>query len=188
MSFLENPVKIKKMVSVFDVNANELIEKASAELKKLEVMKMPEWAMFVKTSVARERQPAEKDWWYFRAASILRKTYMLDKPIGTNKLKNKYGGRKNRGHKPERFYKGSGKIIRVILQQLEKAEFVKQVEKGVHKGRMITGKGKRFLDKIVKQLFLEAHNRSIYESQSQNYLGSAGGKNLAEKILEKKNE
>ena len=76
--------------------------------------------------------------------------YILDKPIGTNKLKNLYGGKKNRGHKPERFYKGSGKIIRVILQQLEKAEYVKYIEKGVHKGRMITPKGKKILDGLAK--------------------------------------
>lgn len=141
------------MTSVFDVKAAELIEKAAEELKKIETMKMPEWASFVKTSTARERPPIKPDWWYTRAASILRKVYILDKPIGTNKLKVYYGGRKNRGHKPERMYKGSGKIIRVILQQLEKAEFIKKTEKGVHKGRMITKKGKSFLDKLIKNSF-----------------------------------
>lgn len=139
------------MTSVFDIKPSELIEKAAAELKKLEVMKMPGWAMFVKTSTARERPPIDPDWWYARAASILRKLYILNKPIGTNKLRNKYGGKKNRGHKPEKFYKGSGKIIRVILQQLEKAEFIKKIDKGVHKGRIITSKGKSFLDKLMKK-------------------------------------
>ena len=64
--------------------------------------------------------PEDQDWWYKRAASILRKIYRHG-PIGTNKLKKKYGSKKNRGHKPEHFYKAAGSHIRKILQQLEKS-------------------------------------------------------------------
>ena len=135
------------MASVFDVNANELIEKAAEELKKIEVMKMPEWAKFVKTSTARERPPIKQDWWYSRAASILRKLYILDRPIGTNKLKSAYGGRKNRGHKPEHKFPGSGKVIRTVLQQLEEASLIEKSKKGLRKGRIITNKGKSLLEK-----------------------------------------
>jgi len=138
------------MKNVYDYEPELLIKKVAEELTKLEHMKMPQWALFVKTSVARERFPVDPQWWYLRAASILRKLYVLDKSIGTNRLRNFYGGRKNRGHKPERFYKGSGKIIRVILQQLEKSEFVRYSEKGTHKGRKITAHGKKFLDGLVK--------------------------------------
>ncbi|MEK6939747.1 MAG: 40S ribosomal protein S19, partial [Nanoarchaeota archaeon] len=42
--------------------------------------------------------------------------------------------------------------IRKILQQLEKSGLVKQTEKGVHKGRILTPKGTSFLDKIAVQL------------------------------------
>ena len=139
------------MVSVYDVDANELIEKAAKELKKIAELKMPEWALFVKTGVSKERQPVSRDWWYTRAASILRKLYLAS-PMGVSKLRTKYGGKKNRGNKPEKFYKGSGKVIRSILQQLEKAEFIKKAEKGAHKGRAITKKGKSFLDKLAKNL------------------------------------
>jgi len=138
------------MKTVYDIDPAELIKKAADELKKNDVVKKPLWANFVKTSAARERPPVDCDWWYFRAASILRKLYIFDKPIGTNKLRNFYGGRKNRGHKPERFYTGSGKIIRTILQQLEKAELIKPVKEGIHKGRRISGKGKKFLDGLTK--------------------------------------
>ncbi|MFH1592493.1 MAG: 30S ribosomal protein S19e [Candidatus Woesearchaeota archaeon] len=138
------------MPNVFDINPGELIKKAAEELKKVEVIKKPDWAKFVKTSAARERQPVDPDWWYIRAASILRKMYTFDRPIGTNKLKGFYGGRKNRGHKPERVYKGAGKIIRVILQQLEKAELIKPIKEGAHRGRRISNKGKSFLDKVMK--------------------------------------
>ena len=138
------------MVTVYDVKSDKLILEASNELMKLEVMRKPWWANFVKTSVAKERYPVDVNWWYIRAASILRKIYVLDMPIGTNRLRNMYGGRKNRGHKPSKFYKGSGKIIRVILQQLEKAELIKPREEKKHKGKVITGKGKKFLDGIAK--------------------------------------
>jgi len=139
------------MVTIYDVDASKLIKKASEELKKIELIKPPEWAKFVKTGASKERPPVEKDWWYMRAASILRKVYVLG-PIGVSKLRKKYGGKKNRGHKPERTYKGSGSIIRKALQQLEKAELIKQVEKGVHKGKVITSKGKKFLDKLAGEV------------------------------------
>ena len=138
------------MTLVHDTKPEILIKRAAEELMKDELMKKPEWASFVKTSAARERTPIDENWWYFRAASVLRKMYILDKPIGTNRLRNKYGGKKNRGHKPERFYKGSGKIIRVVLQQLERAGYISSIEKGIHKGRKVTSKGKKFLDGLAK--------------------------------------
>lgn len=125
----------------------EQIIKASEELKKFNEIKPPEWAKFVKTSTNRSRTPVEKDWWYIRAASILKKAERLG-PIGVNKLRIKYGGKKRRGHKPEHFAKASGSIIRKILQQLEKAGLLKQQSKSIHKGKIITPKGKSLLSKI----------------------------------------
>ena len=138
-------------MNIYDVEISELIEKTSEELKKIEIIKAPDWAMFVKTGPSRERPPVELDWWYMRAASILRKVAVLG-PIGVNKLRRKYGGMKNRGHSPDKYYKGSGKIIRIVLQQLEKAELIKATEKGVHKGKAITPKGVKFFNSIVKEI------------------------------------
>ena len=136
-----------QMATIYDTNTNKLIEKAANALKNQ--IKAPEWSKFVKTGRAKERLPIDDDWWYKRAASILRKVYILG-PIGTNKLKVKYGGKKNRGSRPEKFYPGSGKIIRTILQQLEKLGYVTEEKENVHKGRKITAKGKSFLDKLSK--------------------------------------
>ena len=135
------------MATVYDANTQELIKKAAEALK--DKIKAPEWSMYVKTGVSKERPPVDRDWWYVRAASILRKIYLLG-PIGTNKLRVKYSGRKNRGYRPEKTFQGSGKIIRVILQQLESIELIKKEDKKVHKGRVITPKGKSFLDKLAK--------------------------------------
>ncbi|MBM3199850.1 30S ribosomal protein S19e [Candidatus Woesearchaeota archaeon] len=138
-------------MSVYDVDTNELIEKTAQEMKKIDAIKLPKWALFVKTGPGKERPPERPDWWYCRAASMLRKV-LLKGPIGVSKMRANYKSKANMGHKPERVKKASGKITRTILQQLEKAEFVKFAEKGVHKGRIITPKGKKFLDSIAKSL------------------------------------
>jgi small subunit ribosomal protein S19e len=135
------------MASVRDISADKLIGKVAAELQKMEEMKPPEWAGFVKTGVHKERPPIQSDWWWIRAASMLRKLY-LNQPVGVSALRREYGGRKNRGHKPEHRRNASGAVIRRILHQLEAAGMVK-TEKG--KGRIITPKGMSFLDKLAKE-------------------------------------
>ncbi len=146
------------MATVYDVQANELIEAAAKELAKSSNLKAPEWAAFVKTGIAKDRVPAREDWWYVRAASILRTVYKSHGPIGTQKLRGRYSSRKNRGHKPEHVYKAGGKIIRLMLQQLEKEEFIKKTEIDGHKGRVIAPKGKSFLDKIASGLSKQNKN------------------------------
>ncbi len=139
------------MGTIYNCDPSELIEKAAEELKKLESIKAPEWAVFVKTGMHKERPPVKNDWWYVRAASILRQVYRFG-PVGVSKLRIKYGGKKNRGVKPEHFYKGSGSIIRKIIQQLEKEGFVKTDLKSLRKGRLITAKGKKFLDDVAGKI------------------------------------
>ena len=129
-------------MALHDVPADELIAKTAESLKK--DIKPPEWSMFVKTGHTRERPPTNPDWWYVRAASMLRKIALIG-PIGTEKLRTHYGGRKNLGHAPEHAYKGSGSVIREVLQQLDAAGLTKQVEKGNHRGRVVTPKGQALL-------------------------------------------
>ena len=120
------------------------------ELKKIEEIKPPEWAMFVKTGVHKKLPPSQEDWWYVRTASILKRIY-LDGPVGIEKLRTFYGGRKDRGHKPERFKKSGGSIIRKSLQQLEKAGLVEKSKDPKKKGRIITESGKNLLNKVATE-------------------------------------
>ncbi len=136
---------------MYDVDATELIDGIAEELKKVEAVKPPEWAIFVKTGVHKERPPVREDWWYVRAASVLRKVRLMG-PIGVSKLRTLYGGKQSRGYKGEVFKRASGNIIRKILQQLQKAELIKQGDKGVHKGRVATPKGIKFIDDIAKKI------------------------------------
>lgn len=144
------------MTNVLTVNPMDLNLKAADELKKQKIVQPTEWAKFVKTGHHKERLPDDPDWWYHRSAAVLRSIAKLG-PVGTEKLRTKFGGLKGRGHKPEHFYKASGSIIRKILQQLEKAGLIKQVAKGVHKGRALTPQGISFLDKIAVQIAKKAH-------------------------------
>jgi len=140
------------MTTIYDVPTNELIEKTAEKLKGFSEIRPPEWASYVKTGRNRERPPTKDDWWYVRSASVLRSVYKLG-PIGVSKLRVKYGGKKNRGVKAERTYKSSGNILRKILQQLEKAQLVRQTVKDVHKGRVITPKGRSLLDKTSVEIY-----------------------------------
>ena len=133
------------------IDPKKFIEVCSNELKKIKEIKPIEWSLFVKTGVHKERPPVDKDWWYIRAASILRKIY-LKAPIGVSHLRKEYGGGKNRGHKPERFRKASGNIIRKILQQLEAAKLIEKSKDPKKKGRILTEKGIDFIRKICKEV------------------------------------
>ena len=143
------------MPTMYDVNVNDLLKEVAGELKNVPDIKPPSWAAFVKTGMHKERPPKDEDWWYMRSAAVLRKVRVLG-PVGTEKLRTKFGGKKNRGHQPEKTFKGSGNIIRKVLQQLEKAELIKKVEKGAHKGRIITPKGVSLMDKVAVKLYKEA--------------------------------
>jgi small subunit ribosomal protein S19e len=146
------------MTHILAVNPNELVNRAADQLKKESLVEPTEWAKFVKTGHHKDRRPDSQDWWYDRSAAILRTIAKLG-PVGTQKLRSKYGGKKNRGHKPNKFYPASGSVIRKILQQLEKSELIRQTEKGVHKGRVLTPKGTSLLDKIAMQILKEARQQ-----------------------------
>ncbi|RLI90126.1 MAG: 30S ribosomal protein S19e [Candidatus Altiarchaeales archaeon] len=148
------------MATVYDVPPDLLIKEVAKDLKERIKLKRPTWALFVKTSVARERQPQDKDWWWIRAASLLRKVYIKG-PIGVQRLRKEYGGRKNRGCEPEKFFPGSGKIIRVLLQEFDKLGFTEKVEKG----RAITPKGRSYLDKIASRISLESQKKEEKEKK-----------------------
>jgi len=145
------------MVSVLEVPAAALLERLKERLKEYPELTPPAWSYFVKTGVHRERRPEQPDWWYMRAASILRRLY-LDGPVGVSRLRTYYGGRKNRGQAPEHFRKGGGKIIRTILQQLEKAGLAEKVE-GKRKGRRVTKKGVELLNELAKEVHKELAKR-----------------------------
>ncbi|MEN2974812.1 MAG: 30S ribosomal protein S19e [Candidatus Caldarchaeales archaeon] len=136
------------MSPLLAVDPWKLIEKVANYLKESRIIEPPSWAKFVKTGVHKERPPQDPDWWYVRAASIMRRLY-LKEPIGVSRLRTIYGGKRRLGHHPPKFVKGSGAIIRKILQQLESAGLVEKTDK---KGRRLTDKGRELLDEAAKAI------------------------------------
>ncbi|KYH39996.1 MAG: 30S ribosomal protein S19 [Candidatus Bathyarchaeota archaeon B26-1] len=137
------------MPTPYDVPPALLIERLSKYLKmNVDEIKPPPWASIVKTGAHAERPPQDPDWWFVRCASLLRKIYVKG-PIGIERLRSEYGGRKDRGVLPEHSRKGSGAIIRKALQQLEEAGLVETVKGG---GRMITPKGRSLLDSLSTEI------------------------------------
>lgn len=145
------------VVSAREVPADLLILRLAEKLREEygDIVSPPEWALYVKTGVSRERPPETSDWWYYRAASILRKLYISGEPIGVGTFRIIYGGRKRRGSAPPHFRRAGGSIIRKILQQLEKAGLVVRTREG----RILSRRGRSFIDMVAIDVFREAVNK-----------------------------
>lgn len=135
------------MADIRTIEPHKYNKSLAEALKKMPEFKKPEWVDFVKTSTHKMRPTADADFWHKRAASILRQIYSRNL-VGVNRLRTRYGGRKNRGVKPAEFRKSSGKIIRVILQQAEKAGFIEKAKQGKKSGRRLTENGRKFLESL----------------------------------------
>lgn len=143
------------MVTVYDVRPEEEIEEVAKELEEREEIEQPDWAKYVKTGVHKERPPEQDNWWFIRTAAVLRQVYVKG-PIGVSRLRSVFGGEKDRGHQTEHFYKGSGKIIRTSLQQLEEAGLVEKKESdGRRLGRGLTPEGQSLLDDTAEEISQE---------------------------------
>lgn len=140
------------MTTPHDVPASKFIDRLAKNLRENvdEVQPLP-WSTFAKTGTHVEKQPQNPNWWYIRTASILRKVY-IHGPIGLENLRSDYGGRKNRGSKPNRVTKAGGSDIRKILQQLEKAGLVQTTRP---KGRVVTPKGRKLMQDVAGDLSKE---------------------------------
>jgi len=134
------------MVEIKNIEAGKYNKLLAEALKKSGDFEVPEWVNFVKSGAHKIRPVIEEDFWYKRAASILRQIYLRE-IVGVERLRTRYGGRKERGSRPSEYRKSGGKIIRTILQQAEKAGLIQKAE-GKKKGRQLTIKGKELLENI----------------------------------------
>ncbi|MGD0159289.1 MAG: 30S ribosomal protein S19e [Candidatus Bathyarchaeia archaeon] len=137
------------MITPNDVPASMLIKKLAKYLKEnVDAVTPPAWASMVKTGTHVEKQPQDPDWWYVRSASLLRKIY-IHGPIGIEKLRADYGGRKNYGVKPSHAAKAGGSIVRKALQQLEAAGYIETFKP---RGRRSTREGRKLLRELAQEL------------------------------------
>jgi small subunit ribosomal protein S19e len=137
------------LTTPYDVPASQFIEKLAKYLKEnIDEVQPPAWASLAKTGSHVEKQPQNPNWWYIRSASILRKVYVHG-PVGLEKLRAEYGGRKDFGVKPEHAVKAGGSNIRKVLQQLEAAGLVQTARP---QGRKMTPKGRKLLQEVAEDL------------------------------------
>eukprot|EP00929_Paragymnodinium_shiwhaense_P102506 TRINITY_DN656_c0_g3_i1.p1 TRINITY_DN656_c0_g3~~TRINITY_DN656_c0_g3_i1.p1 ORF type:complete len:163 (-),score=55.38 TRINITY_DN656_c0_g3_i1:85-573(-) len=139
--------KSKAIVTVKDVTADKFIKAFSQHLKRQGRYEIPKWADIVKTGISKELAPYDPDWLYVRTASMVRKIYIRG-GTGTGGFRKVYGSQMRRGNCTKIFAKGSGKVLRYCLQQLEEMGLVEQDENG---GRKITKEGQRELDTVAVQ-------------------------------------
>ncbi len=132
------------MPSLNDVPAEALIDALAETLA--DRLEEPEWARYVKAGADRELPPDVEMFWHRRAASVLRKV-AIEGPIGVERLRTAYGGAKDGSNRygvaPSRHAKGSGKIVRTILQQLQEEGLVEQAGSA---GRIVSAEGRSLLD------------------------------------------
>lgn len=147
---------------MYNVNPRDLNRELARELKERKLVTPPAWAPFVKTGSHKERVPSQPDWWYNRAAAVLR-VVDIKGPIGTAKLAVKFGGRKNRGVAPDQFREAGTNVLRKCLQQLEKSKLVKQVDFDGHKGRVLTKDGAALLKGAMQRCNPEEKHMRIRE-------------------------
>ena len=136
------------MTTVYDVPAEKLITKVAEKFKTHDKIQPPEWSLYVKTGIHREKSPEQPDWWYTRVAAVLRKVY-INTPIGIKHISAMFGGPVDRGSKRHHARMGSRAIIRHSLQQLQEAGYIDTV-KG--KGRVILPTGQALMDNTAPEV------------------------------------
>lgn len=143
-SSLANP---RSMPTLYDVPAEALIEAVAEELA--DRIDEPDWARFTKSGPNRELPPDQEDFWYVRAASVLRRI-AIDGPVGISRLSTVYGGAADGSTRyrtsPVHHADGGRKILRTIVQQLDEAGLVSEQGSA---GRQVTPDGRRLLDSVA---------------------------------------
>jgi small subunit ribosomal protein S19e len=134
------------MVHAVDVPPSELLPRLATELRSRQAVAPPDWAAFVKTGVHKEKAPDQRDWWFLRSASVLRKIHLRG-PVGIEHLAQEYGGKRDGGSAPYHAHTGSRSITREIVQQLQGAGLVRPEK---NKGRRLTAEGQRLLDTVAR--------------------------------------
>ena len=139
------------MVTLYDVPPGELNDAIASKLE--DEIEEPDWVGVAKTGADKEFPPEQPDFWYRRAASVLR-TVAIDGPVGIARLATRYGGKKRGSTRfrvaPEHRTDGSKNMIRTILQELEAAGYVERPPDD--EGRVVSAEGRSLLDTTASEV------------------------------------
>jgi small subunit ribosomal protein S19e len=141
------------MATIYDVPAEALIAELADRLE--DRIEEPAWANYAKTGASKELPPQQDDFWYVRAASLLRKV-AIDGPVGVDRLSTAYGDTKQGSTRyrvaPSHTQTGSRNIIRTILQQLEEEDLLATAQ---GEGRTVTPEGQSYLDDVASDVLAD---------------------------------
>ena len=135
----------RKGATLRDVNAWRWIKACAAHLKQEGKLFVPRCAEIVKTSHGRDRAPQNNDWYYIRAAAVLRAIY-LRPGTGYGGLSKRFGIKKNRGSRPEITTRAARGLLHWACRSLEGLKLVK---KGKESGHVLTPEGRKRVDTIA---------------------------------------
>ena len=146
----------KSGFTVFDVPTYKFINELAAFFKEKNIIKLPKYAPLVKTSRANDCEPINPDYFYYKAAAIVRKLYATkSKNVGVGSLRVMFSKKERRGSQPPKTFRAGGKIIREIVIQLKNADYIKNYggkDEETDSGLFLTQKGRSELDKIASGL------------------------------------
>ena len=115
----------------------------------------PHYNNLVKCSYSNELAPLDPNWFYVKAAAVVRKIYITkSKTLGVGSLKSMFNKKHRRGVNCSVTSRHSGKILRDIIGQLKKIGYVENYvsSEGASLGLLVTRLGKAQLDKISASL------------------------------------
>ena len=142
--------------TVLDVPSNKFINQLASHFKEKNVIKLPKYALLVKTSKSNDCEPINPDYIYYKAAAICRKLYVTKSSnVGVGSLRSMFSKKQRRGCQPPKTFRAGGKIIRELVKQLKDAGLVANYDKKKDEsksGLFLTKKGRSELDKIASGL------------------------------------
>merc|ERR1711904_24615 len=159
--------KDNEFVTLKDVPANDFIAAYADFLKRTNKIELPKWVDLVKTGHYHELTPYDEDWFYTRAAAIMRKIYV--KPnVGVGRLANKFGAKERNGSVRKHHAKDSKAVIRACLKALEKAKLMTRYTdpkrtdfaedsmpdlEPIKARRVVSDNGKKTINNIAKEVY-----------------------------------
>lgn len=139
-----------KVYTVKDVKPEAFVVEFAKYLKRSGKIELPKYVDLVRTGVSKELSPYNADWYYVRAAGVVRRLY-VQSGKGVGGLRKTYSeGSRKRGVAPEHQALAGGAHLRHMLQQLEKMGLIEKDP--THGGRRVTQQGRRDLDRIAQQV------------------------------------
>ncbi len=143
-------MRIIRLPTAYDVPPDKLIESLANHMKRTPQIQPPSWSQFAKSGSHTQRPPVNRDWWYTRAAAVLRKLYFHG-PMGISDLETYFGGRKKTGYGLAHQRPAGSSSIRKCLNQLQAAGYIQKTSKG----RIVTSEGRRLCDRLSTEIFKE---------------------------------